>query len=48
MDFFEPWFGVSLDGGSGMLEALYIVVPLGLIAGFAIWRYRRSRDDANA
>lgn len=26
MDFFERWFGVSLDGGDGSLEALWIAV----------------------
>jgi hypothetical protein len=42
MDFIERLFGVSPDGGSGLLEALYLFVATGLIAGLALWRRHAS------
>lgn len=41
MDFIERIFGVSPDGGSGVLEALVLLIPaLGLVVW---WRIRRAR-----
>lgn len=37
MNFMEQWFGVSLDGGSGSLEAATILAVL-LVACFVIFR----------
>jgi MYXO-CTERM domain-containing protein len=46
MDFIERIFEVSPDGGSGALEAIYLMV-LGLgvaVAGFLVRRRRSARD----
>lgn len=53
MDFFETWFGVDPDGGSGSLEALWIVAILVAIGAFLMRHrigerlraWRRSDDD---
>jgi hypothetical protein len=49
MDFIERWFGVSPDGGSGLLEALYVfaVVNTIMIAA-AYWARRRGRSSRHA
>jgi hypothetical protein len=39
MDFVERIFGVSPDGGSGVYEALVLLIPLGLAA---LWMRRRA------
>jgi membrane protein implicated in regulation of membrane protease activity len=45
VDFIEQLFGISPDGGSGALEALYLMV-LPLSVGAAVfWRRRRRRRD---
>jgi hypothetical protein len=44
MDFIERLFGISPDGGSGLLEAAYFVVATGLVSAWALWR-RRSRPS---
>lgn len=31
MDFFEQWFGISPDGGTGSLELLYLAVIVAII-----------------
>ena len=31
MDFIERWFGISPDGGNGVLEAMYFVAVLALV-----------------
>jgi hypothetical protein len=44
MDFIERLFGVSPDGGSGVLEALFVLVPLAMV-GVLVMRVRsRSRS----
>jgi hypothetical protein len=49
MDFIERWFGISPDGGSGLLEALYVfaVVNTIMIAA-AYWARRRGRSAWSA
>jgi hypothetical protein len=37
MDFIERLFGISPDGGSGSLEALYLVAILAVV-GMIAWR----------
>jgi hypothetical protein len=44
MDFFELWLGISPDGGSGTLEALYFIVPIAVIVVFALLRYTRPKS----
>jgi hypothetical protein len=43
MDFIERIFGISPDGGSGMLEVLLFLVPLIGIVVIAAWRKRSNR-----
>ncbi len=43
MDFFERYMNVSPDGGSGTLEALYIIVPTLVIGARLFWLSLRSR-----
>ena len=38
MDFFETWFGISPDGGSGSLEALWVVAILAAVGAFLMRR----------
>ncbi len=52
MDFIETIFGVSPDGGNGMLEVLYLVAAVTFVAVVVTkWRTRRrigrhdTRDD---
>lgn len=48
MDFIEQIFGVSPDGGSGLLEALLLLIPLVAIAAIYRWRRRggaSTRDE---
>ena len=40
MNFIEQLFGVSPDGGSGWLEAVYLVVATGLVLAWSLWRRR--------
>jgi len=40
MDFIERLFGVAPDGGSGWLEAAYLIVATGLVAFCVAWRRR--------
>jgi hypothetical protein len=45
MNYFEQWFHISPDGGSGVLEALYAMAPVAVIAAIAFWRsFRRKRS----
>ena len=37
MDFIERWFGISPDGGSGALEAVYLAAILALVV-MIFWR----------
>jgi hypothetical protein len=47
MDWIEQLLGVSPDGGSGALEALYLVVlALGLVA-LARWGFARRRRGSS-
>jgi hypothetical protein len=43
MDFVERVFGVSPDGGSGLLEFLLFLVPIAGIVVITYWRKRRTR-----
>lgn len=43
MDFIERIFGVSPDGGSGLLELLWFLVPIAAIAAAIQWRKRHPR-----
>jgi hypothetical protein len=43
MDFIERIFGISPDGGSGLLEILLFLLP---IAGIAVLRARYKRKDS--
>jgi hypothetical protein len=45
MDFIERWFGVFPDGGSGVLEALYVFAIVNAIAIGAMYRVRRRRRE---
>ncbi len=52
MDFFETWFGISPDGGSGSLEAMWVVAILAVVGAFlmrhrigAHLRARRRTDN---
>ena len=38
MDFFETWFGIDPDHGSGSLEALWVVALLAAIGAFLMRR----------
>ena len=44
MDFIEHWLGINPDGGSGSLEALYLIV-IALAAAALAWRLRRRPVD---
>jgi len=41
VDFIEKWLHVSPDGGSGALEALYLVVIALVVASVVVRRRRR-------
>jgi hypothetical protein len=41
MDFIERWFGISPDGGSGLLEVLYVFAIANAITIAAMYRARR-------
>lgn len=41
MDFFEQRFGVSLDGGNGVVEFAYLMIPV-FVAFACLRRYRRG------
>ena len=43
MDFFEHWFGISLDGGSGAAEFALLLVPVVTLLAFAYKRFRSFR-----
>jgi len=43
MDFIEKIFGISPDGGSGLLEALLFLLPLAGILIIRSWRKRTTR-----
>jgi hypothetical protein len=43
MHFIERLFGLSPDGGSGMLEALIFCAAI-LISGLVLWKMRASRE----
>jgi hypothetical protein len=43
MDFIERIFGVSPDGGSGVLEALLFLIPIAGILIVREWRKRSGR-----
>jgi hypothetical protein len=42
MDFVERIFGVSPDGGNGLLEVLILIVPL-VVVILAVMVFRRPR-----
>lgn len=42
MDFIERMFGISPDGGTGALEALYFIAVFVTLA-VACWRQRRAQ-----
>ena len=49
MDFIERWFGISPDGGSGLLEALYVFAVVNTIMIAAVyWARRRGRSTDEA
>jgi hypothetical protein len=49
MDFIERWFGISPDGGSGLLEALYVFAVVNTIMiAVAYWARRRGRSSRHA
>jgi hypothetical protein len=41
MDFIERLWGLSPDGGNGMFEMLWLLLPLAAVAVF--WRVRRPK-----
>jgi hypothetical protein len=41
MDFIETIFGIAPDGGSGMLEALLLAIPIAASCYLAVRRWRR-------
>jgi hypothetical protein len=43
MNFIERIFGVSPDGGSGLLEVLWFAVPIVAIIAAIQWRKRHLR-----
>ena len=43
MDFIEQWFGLSPDGGDGLLEALYLVALVALITALVFRRQLRRK-----
>ena len=45
MDFIERLFGVSPDGGNGMLELLYIVVAIAVVAFVTLKVRSRKRRN---
>ena len=42
MDFFEKFFGIAPDGGSGAFEVLLFVIPIAGIAYLVLRRRRRG------
>ena len=42
MDFIERLFGISPDGGSGTLEALYWLAVVTTISAAGLWRQLRG------
>ncbi|MEO7271401.1 MAG: hypothetical protein ABIX28_07295 [Vicinamibacterales bacterium] len=42
MDFIERWFGINPDGGSGSLEAIYLIVIALAAVALASRLFRRS------
>ena len=43
MNWFETWFGISPDGGSGVSEALYSIAALLIVAAAVSYRLLRHR-----
>lgn len=43
MDFIERLFGVSPDGGSGLLEFMLFLIPIAGILAIREWRKRSAR-----
>ncbi|MGO9947923.1 MAG: hypothetical protein ACLPWG_13855 [Steroidobacteraceae bacterium] len=43
MDFIERIFGVAPDGGSGLLEVLWFLVPIAAIMAAIQWLRRHPR-----
>jgi hypothetical protein len=43
MDFIERLFGISPDGGSGTLEAVYWLAVVTTISAAGLWRQLRGR-----
>jgi hypothetical protein len=49
MDFIERWFGIYPDGGSGVLEALYVFAVVNTVTiAAAYWARRRGRRTDGA
>jgi hypothetical protein len=46
MDWIEQLFGVSPDGGSGVLEAAYLAVFAFILVALLRWRAMRRRTTA--
>jgi hypothetical protein len=46
MDFIEKLFGVSPDGGNGVLELSLFMIPFALI-GLRVWMTQRSRKTGS-
>lgn len=44
MHFIETLFHLSPDGGSGMTELMFFVVPVTVCALLGVHRYKRSRS----
>ncbi len=47
MDFIERWLHISPDGGSGLLEAIYLVVAIAVVTGFMLMRRWAARARRN-
>ena len=44
MDFIERWFGISPDGGSGLLEMLYVFAIANAVTTAAMYLARRRES----
>jgi len=44
MDFFERWFGISPDGGNGLLEMLYLLAASLILVALGRWHTHRAAN----